>query len=301
MNDFNGIIDFLKDNGIDFLENEPMKLHTTFRIGGNARIFVTAKTQEDVKKTVIFSRENAVALYTVGNGSNLLVSDRGIQGLVMRLCGEFEGIKMLDEETVEAGAGVSLASLCKFALSKELSGLEFAYGIPGTVGGAAFMNAGAYGGEMKDVVSVCRHIAPNGEVGSLCGEKLRFGYRKSAYGENNCIITSVIFRLNRGVGAQIKEKMDDFLERRRSKQPLDYPSAGSVFRRPEGYFAGALIEQSGLKGKRVGGAEVSQKHAGFIINTGNASCEDVKSLISICQNTVKDNFGVQLETEIKFI
>ncbi|MGN1195585.1 MAG: UDP-N-acetylmuramate dehydrogenase [Acutalibacteraceae bacterium] len=295
------ITEFLTENNIKFLENEPMKLHTSFRIGGGARYFVLAENIDEVQKVIAFCNENNEKLYIVGNGSNLLVSDEGIDAVVMKLCGEFEEIKLIDEATVEAGAGVNLAALCKFALSKGLKGLEFAFGIPGSVGGAAYMNAGAYGGEMKDVVEKCFHVTSDGNTGCLCANELDFSYRKSAYASNGFIITKVVFRLEKGDKTEIKEKMEDLLNRRVTKQPLEYPSAGSVFRRPEGYFAGALIEQSGLKGKTIGGAQVSEKHAGFIINVGDATCADVKELISFCQTTVKEKFGVSLETEIKFI
>lgn len=291
----------MTENNIRFFENEPMKLHTSFRIGGEARFFVLAENIAQVQKVVLFCRENAVRLITVGNGSNLLVSDEGIDALVLKLSGEFEEIRLVDETKIEVGAGVNLAALCKFALNNGLTGLEFAFGIPGSVGGAAFMNAGAYGGEMKDVLVECGHVTSDGEVGCLCGDALGFGYRKSAYAENGCIITKAVFSLRKGNKNDIKEKMDDLLNRRVTKQPLDFPSAGSVFRRPEGYFAGALIEQSGLKGKTIGGAQVSEKHAGFIINIGDATCKDVKELITYCQTTVKEKFGVMLEPEIKLI
>ena len=297
----NPITDFLTENDICYNENEPMKLHTSFRIGGEAKVFVFAKTENELQATVTFCYENNIAYYIVGNGSNLLVSDNGIDAVVIKLCGEFEEIRLLDDTTIEAGAGANLSAVCKFALANGLSGLEFAYGIPGSVGGTAYMNAGAYGGEMKDVATTCHHLTRDGKTGELSEQELCFGYRKSAYTTNGCIITRVLFRLTKGNKDEIKEKMDDLLNRRVTKQPLEYPSAGSVFRRPEGYFAGALIEQSGLKGRTVGGAQVSEKHAGFIINIGDATCEDVKKLIGICQQTVKDKFNVQLETEIKTI
>lgn len=278
-----------------------MKLHTSFRIGGKASFFVLAESVQEVQKVVLFCRENGTRLIPVGNGSNLLVSDEGIDAVVLKLCGEFEEMKLLDETKIEVGAGVNLAALCKFALKNSLSGLEFAFGIPGSVGGAAFMNAGAYGGEMKDVLVECRHVTPDGETGCLSGDALGLGYRKSAYTSNGCIITKAVFALKKGEKNAIKEKMDDLLNRRVTKQPLDFPSAGSVFRRPEGYFAGALIEQSGLKGKTIGGAQVSEKHAGFIINIGDASCQDVTDLIAFCQKTVSEKFGVMLEPEIKLI
>lgn len=278
-----------------------MKNHTSFRIGGAAKLFIEPKNEKELSGVLKKCRESKIEYIVIGNGSNLLVSDDGIRKAVIKLSGNFERIELLDETTVKAGAGASLAALCRFALENSLSGLEFAFGIPGSVGGAAFMNAGAYGGEMKDVVLSCLHIDREGNIGVLSKEQLGFAYRKSAYSENGFIITDVTFKLQKGEKGAIEEKMNDLLGRRKDKQPLSFPSAGSVFKRPEGYFAGALIEQSGLKGKTIGGAQVSEKHAGFIINIGSATCKDVKDLIEYCQKTVYDNFGVKLETEIKMI
>ena len=278
-----------------------MKNHTSFRIGGPAELFIEPKTEKELSAVLKKCRENKTEYIIIGNGSNLLVSDDGISKAVIRLYGEFEKIELLDETTVKAGAGASLGSLCRFALENSLSGLEFAFGIPGSVGGAAFMNAGAYGGEMKDVVLSCSHIDREGNTGVFSKEQLGFSYRNSVYGENGFVVTGVTFKLQKGEKGAIEEKMNDLLSRRKGKQPLSFPSAGSVFKRPEGYFAGALIEQSGLKGKTVGGAQVSEKHAGFIVNIGSATCKDVKDLIEYCQKTVFDNFGVKLETEIKLI
>ena len=292
---------FLSENGISFSENEPMKNHTSFKIGGPAKLFIEPKTEKELSGVLKKCREDEIEYIVVGNGSNLLVSDEGLEKPVIKLSGDFEKIELLDGTTVRAGAGASLASLCRFALQNSLSGLEFAFGIPGSVGGAAFMNAGAYGGEMKDVVFSCEHIDENGEKGVLSKEQLGFSYRKSAYGENGFVVTNVTFKLQKGEKGAIEEKMNDLLGRRKDKQPLSFPSAGSVFKRPEGYFAGALIEQCGLKGKTIGGAQVSEKHAGFIINVGSATCKDVKDLIEFCQKTVFDKFGVTLETEIKMI
>ncbi|MDE6723965.1 MAG: UDP-N-acetylmuramate dehydrogenase, partial [Eubacterium sp.] len=208
-------------------------------------------------------------------------------------------IKLVDEETIFAESGASLMKLCRFALDNSLSGLEFAFGIPGSCGGAAFMNAGAYGGEMKDVLYKCRHIDKDGNNGFLEHKDMKLSYRHSAYYDNGCIITGVYLKLKKGNPEEIKAKMDDFLQRRKDKQPLEYPSAGSTFKRPEGYFAGALIEECGLKGKSVGGAEVSTKHAGFVINKGNATCEDILSLCRLCSDTVMKEKGVKLEMEIR--
>ena len=220
---------------------------------------------------------------------------------VIKLDGDFKEIRMIDSETVYCGAGATLAALCKFALNNSLSGLEFAWGIPGTVGGAVFMNAGAYGGEMKDVVYSVSHITNSGDIGRIEAENLEFGYRTSVYRKNGCIITGAVFKLKKDDPEEIQNRMNDYMNRRSAKQPLEYPSAGSVFKRPEGAFAGALIEQCGLKGKTVGGAQVSEKHAGFIINKSKATANDVKQLVSEIQKTVEDETGYKLECELIFL
>ena len=298
----NKIIKLFDESGISYLTDEPMKAHTSFRTGGNAKIFATPKSEEELSKVVRICNENNTGIFVLGNGSNLLVSDDGIQDKVVVYIGEdFDFIRKTDENTIEVGAGTNLVTVCKFALNESLSGLEFAYGIPGSCGGAAVMNAGAYGGEMKDVLIGCKHIAPDGSVGCFKKDQLDLSYRHSVYSDSGYIITSLVLRLSDGDKAEIEDKMRDLLGRRKDKQPLEYPSAGSVFKRPEGYFAGALIEQSGLKGKRIGGAMVSEKHAGFIINYDNATTKDVTDLIKFCQDTVYDKFAVRMETEIKFV
>jgi UDP-N-acetylmuramate dehydrogenase len=243
-------------------------------------------------------REAGVSFLLIGNGSNILVSDEGLQGVVVKLSGEFKNMSLLDETTVYCGAGASLASLCKFALNSGLSGLEFAWGIPGTVGGAVFMNAGAYDGEMKNVVHSVSHLTSDGGIGRCEKDDLQMGYRTSVYRSNKCIITGVTLKLKKADTEDVRAKMDDFMNRRSSKQPLEFPSAGSVFKRPEGAYAGALIEQCGLKGKCHGGAQVSEKHAGFIINKSNATANDVKSLIREVQTKVYDETGYDLECEL---
>lgn len=295
------IIDFLQTNNIEFKQDEPMSRHTSFRIGGNAKVFVTVSDEASLIVLLKYLSTCGIEPLIVGNGSNLLVSDSGVDGVVISLGGDFEKIELIDETTIAAGAGVSLASLCRFALANELTGLEFAYGIPGTLGGAVFMNAGAYGGQMSDVVSRVNHIDLCGSKGELTASELDFGYRKSAYSENKAVITSAVLTLKKGNKDEISARMNELMQKRKDKQPLEFPSAGSVFKRPEGYFAGALIEQSDLKGKAIGGAQVSEKHAGFIVNRGGATCKDVMALIEHCRNVVKQNFGVELETEIKFI
>ena len=295
-------IDLLEKAEIDYIENEPMKNHTSFKTGGPASVFVSPKNEDELIKLLEMCRSLSLKPFVIGNGSNLLISDDGIrQRPVIHIGKAFNFIKDIDDTTIEVGAGASLTALCNYALSKELSGLEFAFGIPGSCGGAAYMNAGAYGGEMKDVMISCNHVDAEGNRGVFSGDELDLSYRHSAYSDREYIITSIVVKLQKGDKIAIEEKMQDLMGRRKDKQPLEYPSAGSVFKRPEGYFAGALVEQSGLKGKRIGGAMVSEKHAGFIINYDNATTGDVLDLIRFCQDTVKDNFGVELETEIKYV
>ncbi len=277
---------------------EPLSRHTTFKIGGNADTYVKVTSASKLSTILKECRDSDVDYMIIGNGSNLLASDDGYHGVVIRLDGEFRKISMVDEDTVYCGAGATLAALCKFALNNGLSGLEFAWGIPGTVGGAVFMNAGAYGGEMKDVVYSVNHMTPQGDTGRIEKDGLNFGYRNSVYRTNNAIITGVTLKLKKANPDDIRAQMDDYLGRRSSKQPLDYPSAGSVFKRPEGAFAGALIEQCGLKGHSHGGAQVSEKHAGFIINKNNATANDVKSLIREVQTKVYDETGYDLKCEL---
>lgn len=296
------LINKLNLNNIPFKADEPMSAHTSFKTGGNASVFIDIEDCEMLNKVLKICEETDIETFILGKGSNLLVSDDGIRDkVVLHLSTAFGDMKLIDETTIEVQAGASLASLCKFALANSLSGLEFAYGIPGSVGGAAYMNAGAYGGEMKDVVVKVNHLNKQGVAGSLAGDKLDFGYRHSAYSDSDLIITSVVLKLTKADKSEIESKMTELMGRRVEKQPLEYPSAGSVFKRPEGYFAGALIEQSNLKGKRIGGAMVSEKHAGFIINYDNATTTDVVNLIKHCQKTVLDKFGVELHTEIKFV
>ena len=293
------LIDLFKELKCEYCIDEPMSRHTTFKIGGNARLLVYPEGEEQISRIVKCARDNGIRLVTVGNGSNLLVADEGIDACVMVLDERMGDIRLIDEETVYAPAGVMLIRLCRFALEHGLSGLEFAYGIPGTCGGGAFMNAGAYGGEMKDVLYRCDHIDANGEKGYLEGDDLKLSYRHSAYYDNGCVITGLYLKLKKGNKDEIKAKMEDLLSRRRTKQPLEFPSAGSTFKRPEGYFAGALIEECGLKGKSVGDAQVSEKHAGFVINRGNATCNDVLELCRFCSDTVYREKGVKLEMEIR--
>lgn len=295
----NNLYDRLNEYKIEYILNEPMHRHTTFKIGGNADVLVKIKSQDQLKTVLTLTKEFDVPYFILGKGSNLLVSDKGIEGMVISLDG-LDSVQ-IDGETIVCGAGASLRGLCIAAQKASLSGLEFAYGIPGTVGGALYMNAGAYGGEMSQVVVSAKALDCNGDQVELTLSDMNLGYRTSTFKNTNLIITEVTFKLKKGDKKGIKMAMDDFFSRRRDKQPLDFPSAGSTFKRPEGYFAGALIEQNNLKGASVGGAQVSEKHAGFIINTGKATCDDVLLLIKKVQDTVKKSECVDLEPEVIFV
>ena len=298
MNKSETIFNLAEILGCEARKYEPMSKHTSFKIGGNADVYIKVNNLSKLSTILKECQASDVDYMILGNGSNLLVSDDGIRGVVIRLDGDFRKITLLDDTTIFCGAGATLAYLCKFALNCGLSGLEFAWGIPGTVGGAVFMNAGAYDGEMKDVVHSVSHISPSGEIGRTEKENLNFGYRTSVYRSNNMIITGVTLKLKKGNPDEIRAKMDDYMSRRSTKQPLEYPSAGSVFKRPEGNFAGALIEQCGLKGKTCGGAQVSEKHAGFIINKSNATSKEVRDLSGEILKTVSEKTGYSLECEL---
>lgn len=292
---------FAETMGAEVIENAPMSKYTSFKCGGNASLLIIPDSIGGIKMIIDFCREKGIEPLIIGNGSNLLVTDGGINGVVIKIGLKVSKIELLDETTVYCEAGASMKSLCMFALENSLSGLEFAYGIPGTVGGGVYMNAGAYGGEMKDVLFSVNHIDKNGNFGLFEKDELNLSYRHSAYTDNGYTILSSILKLKKADKAEIKEAMDDKLRRRKEKQPLEYGSAGSTFKRPEGYFAGALIEQSGLKGYTVGGAQVSEKHAGFVINKSGATATDVITLICDVQDKVYEKFGVKLETEVKII
>ena len=268
---------------------------TSFHIGGKADYFVSVTDAKAVETVLRAAKQTATPLFVLGNGSNLLVSDRGIRGAVLHL----KGNRITREEnTLTAFAGTSLSALCIEAQKAGLSGLEFAFGIPGSVGGAVFMNAGAYGGEMANVLKTVTFLDENGAVQTLPAKELQLGYRTSVFKQNGAIILSAAVELSPDSPENIKQKMDDFLARRKEKQPLEWPSAGSTFKRPEGHFAGALIEQCGLKGLAVGDAAVSEKHAGFIINKGKATARDVRQLIETVRRTVLRQTGVLLEPEV---
>ena len=294
-------LEYIKSENTDIYTNEPMSLHTSFRIGGNAECFCEVKNKDALHKIICGCKKYNVHYFILGLGSNLLVSDNGIKGVVIKLGGDFTKITMLDDNTVKCGAGVTLAGLCVFARNKSLGGLEFAWGIPGSVGGAVYMNAGAYGGEIKDVVISSDCMDSDGNIKSFSGNELDFSYRHSVYSDSDYVITDVTFKLEPKNQAEICSRMDELMDRRKTKQPLNRPSAGSVFKRPEGHFAAALIEECGLKGFSIGDAQVSEKHSGFIINKGNATAEDVKQLVKHIQEVVKEKTDVELCCEIKYI
>lgn len=278
--------------------NEPMNKHTSFKIGGPADVLVMPETLEDVQKVMEVCKDNACPFHIVGNGSNLLVGDDGIRGVVLKLSENFSDVK-IEGQRVIAQSGILLSKLSNSVVEKSLGGFEFASGIPGTIGGAVFMNAGAYGGEMKDVVREVTVLTRDGEVKTLSNEELEFGYRKSAIQREKHIVLEVALELNEKPYDDIKSIIDDLTEKRTSKQPLSLPSAGSTFKRPEGHYAGKLIDDAGLRGLRYGDAQVSEKHCGFIVNRGNASSDDVLNLISLVQKVVYDRFGVELEPEVR--
>ncbi len=282
------------------LRQEPMKLHTTFRAGGRAELFLEIKTDYELQKLLTFFKESGTKYFVVGNGSNLLVSDNGYDGAILHIAEGFDNIAVADEKII-VGAGALLSRTASAALEHSLTGLEFASGIPGSVGGGAVMNAGAYEGEMSQVISRVKGITPDGGRVEYSNQELDFGYRKSLLKREKIVVTEVEFQLAGGIRKEISAKMADFAERRRVKQPLEYPSAGSTFKRPEGYFAGKLIMDAGMRGYCVGGAQVSEKHCGFIINKGGATAADIRQLMREVQNRVKEQFGVELEPEVIYL
>ena len=291
--------EFCLQEKIEIKQKENMKNHTSFKIGGAADYFVNVKCLEELEKVIKKVKELNLPFFILGKGSNLLVSDKGIEGVVICLT-QFNDVTVCGD-VIKACAGASLAQVCVKAYENSLTGLEFAYGIPGTVGGGLYMNAGAYGGEMSQVVVSAEYIDADGNIGEFSIDEMKLGYRTSIFKQNGKIITSVKIKLEKGEKADIKAQMDDFMLRRKTKQPLEYPSAGSTFKRPEGYFAGALIEENNLKGFSVGGAMVSEKHAGFVINYDNATSNDVKQLMAEIQKRVFEKKCVKLEPEVIFV
>ncbi len=290
----------LNERNINFRENEIMANHTTFKIGGSADFFVEPKNIDEIKLVLNLCKKHEIPYFVLGNGSNLLVSDLGIEGAVISLT-ELNEVKLDNAIEITAFAGAKLSKLCLTALENQLSGFEFAWGIPGTVGGAVYMNAGAYGSDISAVIKECTYIDENGNVVQADVSSLQLGYRKSIFSETDKIIISAKFRLSPERRENIKAQMDELLSRRREKQPLEYASAGSTFKRPTGNFAGALIEKCNLKGATVGGAQVSEKHAGFVINIGGATCHDVILLMEKIKETVFLETSIMLEPEVKVI
>ena len=280
------------------LENESMARHTTFKIGGNADVLALPESEEEIISLLKFSRDEKIPCFIFGNGSNLVVSDKGIRGLSIKLFKNFSDIKVEGEE-IFAQSGALLSKVSSVAAANSLSGMEFASGIPGSIGGAVYMNAGAYGGEMRDVVTETRYIDKNFEIKTI--KEHKFSYRHSIFQENGGIIVSTRLRLKKGIHESIMEKIAELSEARISKQPVNMASAGSAFKRPEGHFAAKLIDECALRGYRVGGAAISEKHTGFAVNLGGATCADVKKLLDNVKDIVFEKTGVKLEPEIKFV
>lgn len=288
-----------KDN---ILYNEDMKKHTTFKIGGPAECFIKIKTKEQLKEILVFAKENKIQITILGNGSNVLVLDGGIKGITLTIQIEYLDIKQNNEKyQVYIGGGYKLAKLAQYLLKNGISGFEELSGIPGTIGGAVSMNAGAHGKEMKDIVQKIKCVDINGNEKEFLNEEAEFGYRKSIFKGNSYIVTEVELNLQKGNKNEIKEKMDEYAKYRKEKQPIEYPSAGSTFKRGKDYITAKLIDEAGLKGHSIGGAVVSTKHSGFVINKGNATAKDVLELVKYIKDTIEDKFGKKIELEIEVV
>ncbi len=294
------IIQKAEEYGCDVLPNEELSKHTTFKIGGPCKAFISINGSECLKELIQFADDKEYPYFVMGKGSNLLFDDRGFNGVIFHLGSDFSSISMIDETTIKAEAGCSLMNVCRFAYENGLGGLEFAFGIPGSVGGAVYMNAGAYGGEIKDVLVSAKAIN-KGKVLEFNADDMDLSYRHSIFQKNGFIVTEAVFKLFKSEKSEIKALMDDYLNRRKNKQPLEYPNGGSTFKRPTGQFAGKLIEDSGLRGFCVGNAEISNKHCGFVINKGNATFKDVTELIKKVQETVEEKTGYFLECEVEIV
>ena len=284
----------------DILTEEPMSRHTTFRIGGEAACFIRISSEEQLRKLIPYFENVGVEYFVLGKGSNLLVGDKGYPGVILQISDACQQIEA-EENRLQVQAGAALSKVALFAMERGLEGLEFAAGIPGTVGGGVVMNAGAYGGEMKQVVESVRVLSSEGEILTLDNDTMEFGYRTSIIRNRNFIVLSVTFRLREGNREEIRARIEDFQKRRIEKQPLNYPSAGSTFKRPEGYFAGKLIMDAGLRGFQIGDARVSDKHCGFVVNVGKATARDVTDVIEEVQEKVRERFGVSLEREVIYL
>ncbi|MDD2586156.1 MAG: UDP-N-acetylmuramate dehydrogenase [Syntrophomonadaceae bacterium] len=295
---YSRILNFIPAERVKF--NEPMHRHTTFRIGGPADVLIMPESFAEVTEIVSFCKDRGISFFILGMGSNILVRDKGIRGVVIKLGNKLKNIRISDNN-IYAETGIRLSELSKRAAAHSLSGLEFAEGIPGSLGGAVVMNAGAYGGEISKVVAEVEAINDSGLVKKFTPEQIQYGYRKSIFQNSDYIILAASFKLEYGEKEKIQATMREFAHLRREKQPLDLPSAGSTFRRPEGYYVGPMLEKMGLKGYNVGGAAVSGKHAGFIVNTGSATANDVINLIKYIQQKAREQFEVDLQPEIKII
>ena len=282
------------------LREEPLAAHTSFRIGGPAEVMAFPSSLAELQALLRLSAQEGIRVRLLGAGTNILAPDGGVRGLVIVTSGALTGLSMPDAAHIEAMSGVTMARLACFARDNGLTGLEFAHGIPGSLGGAVCMNAGAYGGEMCQVVTEVTALYPDG-IRRFTGDQAEFAYRHSRFLEDGAVVLGAVVRLNPDDLAAIRQRMDDLMARRKASQPLEWPSAGSTFKRPEGYYAGTLIDQTGLKGLTVGGAQVSEKHAGFVINTGSATCADVRELIRRVQEAVYKAHGVRLEPEVRFV
>ena len=282
------------------LYNEPLRNYSFTKTGGNAEILVKINNEKDLQNVIAYSNENNIELTILGNGSNVLISDNGIQGIVA-LTSDMNDIELLEDDVISCYAGLTLKELTDFCIENSLTNLEFSCGIPGSVGGAIFMNAGAYGGEMKEVVQKVEVFTKDGEKKIYTNKQMEFSYRHSIIQETKEIISKVYFQMKKGNKEEIVSKVEELNKMRSDKQPLEYTSCGSVFKRPEGYFAGKLIQDAGLQGLTVGGAQVSKKHAGFMVNINSATCEDYKNLIKEVQKKVLEDSGVELECEVKIL
>ncbi len=292
------VVTKLEDCNVFVQTNINISEYTSFKIGGNVDYLVRPKSFTDFACAVNIANDENINYYIIGNGSNMLISDNGYRGMII-LTSDLNEIALINENLIECYAGVTVANLCKFAFANSLSGLEFAWGIPGSVGGGVYMNAGAYGGEFKDVIKSCNYINEEGKLTEISISAMDMSYRHSFFSDKKLLILSVVFEMIKADKSTIKEKMDDFLTRRKTKQPLDFPSCGSTFKRPINGYASALIEECGLKGFRIGGAEVSTKHSGFIINVDNATCKDVLALVEHVKSVVLEKKGIELECEVK--
>lgn len=298
MVNYSELTSLLKNSEVKY--DEPLKKYSYTKTGGNSDILILVKSTEDLVNIVNFVNKNNIPLTILGNGSNILISDSGIRGITV-ITSELNKIEILENNIVTCEAGATLKELTNILIEEELTGLEFACGIPGSIGGAIFMNAGAYGGEMKDVVLRVETIDEHGNIKVYNNEQMKFSYRHSIIQDNKEIVTKIYFKLQKGIKENIIAEVNDLNKKRSDKQPLEYPSCGSVFKRPEGHFAGKLIQEAGCQGLTVGGAQVSTKHAGFMVNINDASCEDYKNLIKLVQEKVFKNSGVKLEREVKII